>query len=227
MRLLSRFRRKATTEYFDCAQFDAIARIVGVRLAGRNRFCLKSRVPQKALMNYKTRTIRFDKKWFLGLSPDARCACLVHELWHTATQKKAVRARMLLRSYLFIGLPLASIAATWLVLVLAPRLTNDQGSLSDLPVLLYPLFVVLGYPVARRRWSWPIEYESDEAAVRFMGVEATKRFLRTLKLKSGLTTHPPTGKRLEQADRVSSRFPTPVIDYEALERNVGQKFVFR
>ena len=227
MRLLSRFKRRDTTEYFDCAQFDAIARVVGVRLADRNRFSLKSRLPQKALMNYRTRSVKFDKKWFLGLSPDARCACLVHELWHAATQKKAVRARRFLRSYLFIVLPFASIAATWLVVVLASRLTSDPGSLSSLPVLLYPLLVVLGYPFARRRWSWPLEYDSDEAAVRFMGVEATKKFLRTLKPKSGLTTHPPTRKRLERAERAASRFPTPVIDYGALERSVGQKFVFR
>jgi hypothetical protein len=219
--------RRETTEYFECAQFDVIARTVGVRLADQGRFCLKSRVPQKALMNYRTRTIRFDKKWFLGLSPDARCACLVHELWHVATEKKAIRARILLRSYLFIALPLASLAATWLIVMLASPLTDYRGSLSGFPVLLYPLFVFVGYPFARRRWSWPIEYESDEAAVRFMGVNATKKFLRTLKLKSGLTTHPPTMRRLERADRVASRYPNPVIDFDSLQRGVKQIFTYR
>jgi hypothetical protein len=222
--LLSRFRRQATTEYFDCAQFDMIARAVGVRLAAQDRFCLKSRVPQKALMDYKTRRVRFDRKWFLGLSPDARCACLVHELWHVATQKKAVRATMILRSYLFIVLPALSIAATWLIVGLASTLTSDPGSLSGLPVLLYPLFVVAGYPFARRRWSWPIEYECDEAAVRFMGADATKRFLKTLKLKSGLTTHPPTRKRLERVDSIASKYQNPVIDFDSLQHDARQNF---
>jgi len=227
LRVLSRFRRRTTTEYFDCAQFDVIARTVGVRLADQGRFCLKSRLPQKALMNNRTRTIRFDKKWFLGLSPDARCACLVHELWHVATEREAIRARILLRSYLFIVLPLASLAATGLIVVLASPLTNDPGSLSGLPVLLYPLFVFVGYPFARRRWCWPIEYESDEAAVRFMGVNATKKFLRTLKLKSGLTTHPPTMRRLERADRAASEYPNPLIDFDSLQQEVRQSFAFR
>jgi hypothetical protein len=223
--VLSRFRR-VTTEYFDCVQFDVVARTVGVSLADRNRFCLKSRVPQRAIMN-RTRTIQFDKKWFIGLSPDARCACLVHELWHIMTLKKANRARVLFRFFLFIVLPLASIAAAWLIMVLTSPLTNNPGSLSGLPVLVYLLFVFIGYPFARRRWSWPIEYESDEAAVRFIGVDATKKFLKTLKLKSGLTTHPPTKKRMERVNWVASRYATPVIDFDSLEQDVSQRFVFR
>jgi hypothetical protein len=46
-------------------------------------------------------------------------------------------------------------------------------------------------------------------------------------VKSGLTTHPPTKKRLERADRAASKYPIPVIDFDSPERGVSQRFVFR
>jgi hypothetical protein len=227
MGLLSRLRPKTTTEYFDCAQFDRVTRIVGVKLADRNRYCVRSHVGSKALTNCKTRTIRFDKKWFLGLSPRARCALLVHEIWHITSAKKTVRAKRLYRSYIFVALPLLSIGVVWLIALLTSALTQGAVYLSGLPVILYPVFVVLGFPYGMRWWYWPIEYESDEAAVRFMGVDATKEFLRTLRLNSGRTTHPPTKKRLERVDQVASQHPIPVIDFDSLARKVKQELVFR
>jgi len=226
MGFLSWFKPRPAVEYFDCAQFDRVAKIVGVRLAPRNRYSLKSHVGAKAIMNHRTRTIRFDKKWFLGLSPEARCALLVHEVWHIASERRAIRARMLRRSY-FIALPILSFAATWLIAVVVSMLTSDSSSFVGLPVLLYPALVVLGYPYGQRWWNWPVEYECDEAAVRFMGLSATKGFLRTLKLKSNRTTHPPTKKRLVRADTAASKYPIPVIDFNSLEGEVGQELVYR
>jgi Zn-dependent protease with chaperone function len=188
---------------------------------------MRSRVGSKALIDHKTRTIRFDKRWFLGLSPKARCALLVHEIWHIASEKKAIRARRLYRSYIFIILPLLSVAVVWLIAILTSALTPDAVVPPGLPIILYLVLVCLGYPYGRRWWSWPLEYESDEAVVRFMGVDATKEMLRTLKLKSGLTTHPPTKKRMERVDQIASLYPIPVIDFDSLEREFRQRFVFR
>jgi hypothetical protein len=225
MGLLSWHRPK--TEYFDCAQFDRVAEIVGVRLSAHDRYCTRPRVRSKALTNLKTRRLQFDKKWFLGLSPRARCALLIHEIWHVTTVKKAVRARTLTRFYLFVTLPFLSIVVVSLIAILTSALTPRAVYLPGLPVLLYPIFVALWYPYGLRRWKWPLEYESDEAAVRFMGVDATKEFLRTLRLKSRRTTHPPTKNRLERADQVASRYPIPVIDFDSLEVEVEQKLVYR
>jgi hypothetical protein len=178
-------------------------------------------------MNQKTRTIRFDKKWFMGLNPEARCAVLVHEIWHVKTARKAVRARILYRSYLFVGLPLLSIGFVVLITLLAYALMHNAVFLPGLPVILYPVLIVFGYPYGLQRWMWPLEYESDEAAVRFIGADATKEFLRTLRLKSGRTTHPPTKERLRHADTAASIYTNPVIDFDSLEEEIGQELVFR
>ena len=225
MGLFSRLRRKTLVEYFDCDQFDRVARIVGVRLAGRARYGLKPRVATKAFTDCKHRTVRFDQEWFLGLSPKARDALFVHEIWHITTAGKAFRARLLYRLYLFIALPLISITAVGLVALLTSALTNNVAP-AGLLILLYPLFVVAGFPYGMRWLYWPIEYECDAAAVRFIGLDSTLEFLQTLKLKSGRTTHPPTKKRLERADRAASTFPNPVIDFDSLERETRQALVF-
>jgi hypothetical protein len=227
MRFLSRLRRRTPVEYFDCDQFDRVARIVGVRLAGRARYGLKPRVAAKAFTDCKNRTVRFDEEWFLGLSPKARDALFVHEIWHITTAGKARIARLVYRLYLFIALPLLSIAAVGLVALLTSPLTNNVSIIPDLFVLLFPFFVFLGFPYGMRLLYWPIEYECDAAAVRFIGLDSTREFLQTLKLKSGRTTHPPTKKRLERAVRVASKFPNPVIDFDSLEGETRQALVFR
>jgi len=220
-------RRKTAVEYFDCTQFDRVARIVGVRLEGRARYGLKPRVAAKAFTDCKNGTVRFDEEWFLGLSPRARDALFVHEIWHITTARKARMARLLYRLYLFIALPLLSIAAVGLVALLTSALTNNVSIISGLFVILYPSFVFLGLPYGMRWLYWPIEYECDAAAVRFIGLDSTQEFLQTLKLKSGRTTHPPTKKRLARAVRVASKFPNPVIDFDSLEGETRQALVFR
>ena len=227
MGLLPRLRRKTAVEYFDCAHFDRVAAIVGVRLAGRARYGLKPRVAAKAFTDCKNRTVRFDEEWFLGLSPKARDALFVHEIWHITTARKASWARLLYRLYLFIALPLLSITAVGLVALLTSALTNGMIWPPALLISLYPLFVVVGFPYGMRWLYWPIEYECDAAAVRFIGLHSTREFLQTLKLKSGRTTHPPTKKRLEHADRAASKFPNPVIDLDSLEGETRQALVFR
>jgi len=227
MRFLPRLRRKTPVEYFDCAQFDRVARIVGVRLAGRARYGLKPRVAAKAFADCKNRTVRFDEEWFLGLSPKARDALFVHEIWHITTARKARMARLLYRLYLFFALPLLSIAAVGMVALLTSTLTNNESIIPGLIALLYPSLVLLGFPYGMRLLYWPIEYECDAAAVRFIGLDSTKEFLQTLRLKSGRTTHPPTSKRLKRADRVASKFPTPAIDFDSLEGVTRQALVFR
>ena len=221
------FRAKTTREYFDCDQFDRVAEIVGVKLAAQNRYCMRSHVGSKALVNHRTRTIRFDKKWFLGLSPRARCAVLVHELWHISPEKKAIRARTLWRLYRFIGLPLLSLCGVWVIVGLASILIRNTVFLSVSWPILFLILVVEGYSYGLRWCGWPLEYECDEAAVRFMGLEATKEFLRTIRLKSSRTAHPPTRKRLDRANRVASQFPVPVINFDSLERKVSQNLIIR
>lgn len=212
------------TEYFECAQFDGVAQAVGVSLAEKNRFCMKSRV-LKASTNMKTRTIRFNKKWILSLSPKARCAVFVHEIWHIATVKKKIRARNWYLAYIFLGLSLLSFGFVAVVYA-ATFLVGQAVFLPGLPVLTWPVSVLVGMPYGFRRFSWPIEYECDEASVRFIGVDATKEFLKTLKLNTDKTTHPPTKLRLANVDKVAPKYPNPVIEFDALERLVKQEFVF-
>ena len=219
--------RKTTTEYFDCAQFDRVARTVGVGLADQSRYCLQSRVPTKAFTDCRKGAVRFDREWFLGLSPKARDALFVHEIWHIKIARKTMRARLLYRLYLFIALPLISITAVGLVAFLTSALTNDMYWAPGLLIFLYPLFVVVGFPYGMRWLYWPIEYECDAAAVRFIGLDSAKEFLKTLRLKSGRTTHPPTKKRLKRADRVAAEFPNPVIDFDSLQGEMRQALVFR
>ena len=224
-RLLRWFGTRTTKQYFACRQFDVISGIVGVKLAAHHRYCIESHVSSKALADLRKGTIRFDNKWFLGLSPSARCALVVHEIWHIAMREKAARARRLRPVYSFVVLPLISLVVTSLFLVLASALIGDGKSLSGVPVFLYPVLVVTGYLFRNRLFNWPLEYESDGAAVRFMGLDATKGFLGTLSLKSTFTSHPPTMKRLEHADRVALSHPTPIVDFADLQKRTPQKFV--
>jgi len=101
MRVLSWLRQ--TTEYFECVQFDRVVETMGVSPAETNRYSLRSRVGTKAFTNAKKRTIRFDRKWFLGLSPKARCAVLAHEVWHIVTLNEKIRARNRYLLYIFPG----------------------------------------------------------------------------------------------------------------------------
>jgi hypothetical protein len=221
------FWLRPTTEYFDCAQFDKVVERVGATLAEKNRYSMKSRVGSKAFSDAKNRTIRFDKKWFLNLSPQARCAVLVHEVWHITTLKDKILARNRFLLYVFPGL-LASSFGFVVVIYAATLFLMGRGVfLPGLPIILYPLMLVFGMPYGFRRWSWPFEYASDEAGVRYIGVDATKEVIRSLKLNTDVTTHPSTRLRLANVDRVAAKYPIPEIDFNSLERAVKQEFVFK
>lgn len=219
------FRR--TTEYFDCAQFDKVVESVGVTLAEKNRYSMKSRVGTRAFTDAKNRTIRFDKKWFLNLSPQARCAVLVHEVWHIVTLKDKMRARNRFLLYVFPGLLAFSFGFVVVVYAATFFLIGRGVFLPGLPILLYPIMLVFGMPYGFRRWSWPIEYASDEAGVRYIGADATREVIRSLKLNTNITTHPPTRLRLANVDSVTAKYPIPLIDLNSLERTVKQEFVFK
>ncbi len=218
---------RPTTEYFDCAQFDKVVERVGVTLAEKNRYSMKSRVGTKAFTDAKNRTIRFDKKWFLNLSPRARCAVLVHEVWHITTLKDKMRARNRFLLYVFPGLLAFSFGFVVVVYAATFLLIGRGVFLPGLPILLYPIVLVFGMPYGFRRWSWPLEYASDEAGVRFIGAEATREVIRSLKLNTDITTHPPTKLRLANVDRVALNYLMPVIDFDALQREVRQEFLIR
>jgi hypothetical protein len=217
---------KPTTEYFDCAQFDKIAEGAEVALAEKNRYCIRSRLGAKASTNVKARTMRFDRKWFLGLSPKARAAVFVHEMWHVPTWSKKVRGRNWYLVYIFLGLPFLSVGLV-AVIYLTTFLLGRAIYLPGLPLLTWPVSVFFGMSYGLRRFSWPIEYECDEASVRFIGLDATKELLRSLKLNTAMTSHPPTRLRLANADRVALKYPSPVLDFEVLEQEIKQEFVYR
>jgi hypothetical protein len=210
-------------EYFGCVQFDRIAETIGVRLRERKRYEFRRGSGFKASFRIFLRTIVFGKDWFDSLSPQARCALLAHELWHHHTRWKSTVASILVLFMLFFGWLLLAAAIGFAVeSVLSSMYVTVLSS-----ILLFVFFQSYGMTFLFRRLFWPLEFQSDEAAVRFLGVDATREMLGTLRKRNPwfCSTHPPTDVRLERVEEWRKKHPEPLIDYNELEEETPQKIV--
>jgi hypothetical protein len=217
----------AKKEWFSCAQFDWIARQVGVEFPGPKHYRFKSKLSKRAGSGRKKTHVDFDKRWFLSLSEQARCSVMVHEFWHWVIWKKTMSMRKRYIASIFVGLPLVS-ATIILALVGAVSLFAGVPFHLDFLVFAPVLWVVLLRALLgrlMRRFFWPTEYDCDEAAVRYIGTQATLEVLKTFRLRLENTTHPPVKLRIERVNEISPRYPTPLVDFEKLQAEIPQSFV--
>lgn len=184
-----------------------------------NRYCFVER-GAPASSNSQRRAISFKRKWFEQLSPKARCSVVVHEIWHWKIMKKKTRLKWrFLRDsvvYGFITVLILGLTTVLPFFGLSPII-----SLLGFIAWVLVLFRVIVPPLIDK-YQWSIEYECDEAGVRFMGPDSTKEILKTFKTKGKYGSHPPARMRLLAVDRVAPRYPVPEIDFDQLQRNIPQ-----
>lgn len=73
---------------------------------------------------------------------------------------------------------------------------------------------------------WPAEYESDEAAAKFMRMPATDEFLKTQRQGSGPPTHLRARDHLRRLDELAVKYPVPRVDFDLLQSECSQEFTF-
>ncbi len=182
----------------------------------------------KARHNLKDHYIAFDRRWLMSLSAKAWCATLVHELWHSVAWERAIRAR---RSYL-LNLILGSLLITMVFFgaidALIFAFTRRYFAVSELVFLVlvfWLLVILLRQQGLLKKYSWPLEFESDEVSVKFIGREAKKEVIESLRTRWATFTNPPASLRLKHVDEVAANYPTHIIDFGKLESEVKQVFV--
>jgi hypothetical protein len=209
-------------QYFDCAQFDKVAQVMEVPMREKNRYEFRRKYGTASFRLF-SHMIVFDKDWFGALSPKTRCAVLAHELWHSKTRRNTVVGGLLITSFMPIGWP---IVAGIIAYIIAQALTLPYlFAISWLLLLLY--FETYGMRFLFKRLLWPVESQSDAAAVRYFGADPTREYLNTKKNKGPRfwSTHPPVELRLRQAEELRLRYQQPVIDFDSLEEGTPQEFI--
>lgn len=220
-------------EWFECRQFDSLAEAMGVRLADGKTYRLVSKLGAGAQYDYDKGTISFDKKWFGGhkLTARAKAAVVVHELWHAATAQRAISSR---RTFRYIGVPFefarlsAALALFGIIVTIPPQNVWLATILFQYVAVALPIVLVLRFlviPWYLRKHFWPLEFESDEAAARFIGVAAAEEFLKTFETNSGPPTHPRARDRLRRLKEIAPKYPIPVLDFDTLQAEVRQEFL--
>lgn len=194
--------------------------IVGVTLAQTNRFRF-SKGPAAAQSNTKKGVITFNPKWFDRISPQARCSALVHELWHFRTMdKRRQNERRLFRDGVLYAVVSLFTIAFEIGIMLLLRLD---------PIAIFGVYFFSAAFLADHferklisKYRWSIEYECDEAGVRFIGAEPTKEVLRTFRrrFRGRWSTHPSPKGRIKRTDEIAHKYMTPEIDYRELEREI-------
>lgn len=182
-----------------------------------------------AVSKHKKGFITFGRKWLLPLSERGRCAVLIHELWHAKNLDRAMKGRQRIR-IAFVASALPGI------LLFAYLITRIPPHPAPAVVLVGGLFfaalgMVIWAAVWRmiggmlyRRFACPIEFECDEAAVRFIGSAGTIEYLKALKSRSNHESHPPTKLRRERIAGFVTRYPVPEIVFSALQAEIPQVF---
>jgi hypothetical protein len=205
-------------EYFSSEQFDEIVRTMKVKLRDKNRY--------EFLHDYRTKAsqrssgvIVFDKEWFCRLGPKAKCAVLTHELWHLKTRTESV-----IRFISFAALGLVMVFSIW---GFGLWIAISYGSYEGFPLWMLSIgFIwVFWMFVVSRRISYVLEFISDEASVRYFGVEATREYLGSLKdVDNGgfFPSHPPNEERLKKVEMVGRSYEKPLIDFDDL----GSRYPF-
>ncbi len=227
------FHIRSRPEWFECRQFDMLAEKTGVHLAEGPRYCFAKRVALAQYV-YDTRVIRFNKKLFTGkqLTDKGRCGVVVHELWHSVT---ATSVKGYMRTFRYLAVPfdllrLSAVVAVICILPLAllgnPWLAEilTEYFLVALIAVLVLRFLVI--PTYLKKRLWPAEYESDEAAAKFMGVPATEEFLKTQRPGSGPPTHPRTRDRLRRLGELAVKYTVPYVDFDLLQNECKQEFTY-
>jgi len=196
---------------------------MNVSLRRKNRYEFKKKYGVKASMRYLSHMIIFEKDWFYSLGPKARCAALVHELWHAKTRIKSTAALQFVQLMILLGWPLFAV----LVGYGAGWATGTRYIIAPLFLAALLFFESYGTRFLFRTLVWPSEYQSDEAAVRYIGADATEEELRTLKRRTPRfwSTHPPTKARLERVRELAPKYPTAVINFAKLEADCPQELL--
>lgn len=217
-----KFSLRKNREYFSCRQFDRIAELMEVNLRRANRYEFRKKYRGKAGFRGHSHMIIIEKPWFESLSPIARCAALAHELWHGRTRRKGTLGSVVLTAMPFGWMLVAGFLGIAVGYWLArPYLTGF------LFIGLLALFWSYGMKLLFSHLAWPIEFESDEAAVRFFGIAATKEMLGRFKGRTPRfwPSHPPLNARLRRIESLASRYPEPVVDFEKLQHEVPQEMI--
>lgn len=209
-----------------CAQFDWIAEQVGVGFASPKHYRISSRLAKRAGSGRKMESIDFDRKWLFSLNEQARCSMIVHEFWHWIIWKRTMRERKRFLVYLFLWLPLLSVAIVGGLELSASVLLGTQfhPAVLVLSVVLWPILLYGFMGRLMKRFFWPTEYECDEAAVRYIGAPATLDVLKTFHLTITNATHPPTKLRIARVNELAAKYPTPLIDFARLQAEIPQSF---
>jgi hypothetical protein len=212
-------------EYFDSPRYDRVAEILCVKLRDHRRYEFRRVHAMKASYRYLPHMIIFEKDWLCNkMGAMARCAVLSHELWHSKSAIRHAVSILFVASFMIpFGWPLvAGLASYWTSTTLRA------------PYMLVPIFLITtvglesyGERLLFQKLIWPVEYGADEAAVRFVGVNATIEELHTLPNRTPRfwSTHPPLEARLKRAKRLEVEYPSPIIDFATLERDYPQEFL--
>jgi Zn-dependent protease with chaperone function len=119
-------------------------------------------------------------------------------------------------------------------LLIAGWLAFQVKAVSGVPYLfglsflgLLAIFWTYGMKLLYSRLVWPVEFYCDEIATLYLGEEATKEELSTLrqKLPRFWSTHPPLEQRLKRVEIVGRKHPKPIIDFESLNKQVPQEII--
>jgi Zn-dependent protease with chaperone function len=216
-------------KWFSCAQFDEIAKTVGVELRADQRYRLSSSRFAYASSQPKKGFITFGQKWFRPLSERAKAAVLVHELWHSKNFDRMMKGRKRVRIVFFAS----GIPGLLLWVFLLTRIPPHTAAVifvvagvffASLGALVWGAVFGVAGGFVYRRYSWPIEFECDEAAVRFIGPAGTLEYLGALKLRSNRQSHPPSKIRQERIEEFVGRYPIPEIEFSTLQAEIPQVF---
>lgn len=202
------------TEYFSSDQFDEITRTLGVELRDKNRYEFRHDFKAKASQR-SSKVIVFDKEWFCKLGPAAKCAVLTHELWHLKTRTESV-----IRFLTYVAFGLFLVFGSWGVgLWIIIRYNSYAGF--PLWVLYTGIIWVFWMFIVSRHISYVLEFPSDEASVRYIGVEATREYLTSLndvERDGFFPDHPPLSERLRRVNELGKGLGKPLIDFDELQR---------